>query len=99
MAGIAVHLTLNRWAVIARLHGTLLQDNPVLLLPWLFMGLLVIFLETFLFASRLFYEGIHMNRSELLFTGECAEDAVICQVCDLRIAVPTILTQCCVLFL
>lgn len=47
-----------------------MQDNPVLLLPWLLMGLLVMFLEAFLFASRLFYEGIHMNRSELLFTGE-----------------------------
>ncbi|XP_026281978.1 uncharacterized protein LOC113208935 isoform X1 [Frankliniella occidentalis] len=43
-------------------------DNPVLLLPWLFMGMVVIFLEAFLFASRLFYEGIHMNRSEVLFT-------------------------------
>lgn len=44
----------------------------MLLLPWLFMGMVVIFLEAFLFASRLFYEGIHMNRSEVLFTGKDA---------------------------
>ena len=45
------------------------QSNPVLLLPWLFMGLLVLLLEAFLFGSRLFYEGINMSRSELLFAG------------------------------
>ncbi|XP_069685039.1 uncharacterized protein [Periplaneta americana] len=45
-----------------------ITKNPVLLLPWLALEILVIMLEILLFVLKLLTEGIHMNRSQIIVT-------------------------------